>query len=127
MRYKVIQTALNLHGVRDAEQYGTFHEYFMARNAKTTTVVEGSVVAYLNHGRWVIDCDCGAGAATHPEWRVSRCFACGAVRSGVKFPNGWRGIEKVLMKRTDETNRNWYPGETAADLRAENADHGLRE
>ena len=43
MRHKTIRTALNIHGVRDSDQYGTFHDYFMDRQGKQTQSVDGEV------------------------------------------------------------------------------------
>lgn len=43
-----------------------------------------------------------------------------------KFPAERQQIERVLRKRRME-NMNWKPGETLADLSAENKAHGLGE
>lgn len=43
---------------------------------------------------------------------------------GVEYPADKTRIEEVLRVR-EIINMNWYPGETVADLAAENSEHGL--
>jgi len=80
-----------------------------------------TAVARVDHGRWLIDCECGDAAfawAAHPE---AACMGCGAVY-GVQFPPAETvaKAEAVLDGRR-EANRNWFPDrETVKDLRAEN-------
>ena len=82
------------------------------------------LAAYVNHGRWVVDCECGAGNA--PLSDVARCFGCGAVHS-VTYPRTRKSIEKALLARPQQRNRNWYPHESVDDLRRENAAHNIME
>lgn len=89
--------------------------------------------AYLNHGRWVVDCsadDCQAvlfadrGACVCRD--VSVCdhpsIPCG-VPIQATFPDA-RGVIDKLMGRRPRANRNWDE-ETIAELKAENLLHGV--
>lgn len=77
------------------------------------------ISAYINHGRWVVDCDCGSGNMVEPTWLLAGCLACGRIHTNVVMPEGHGDIERELTVRTRPSNRNWVPGESAADLRAE--------
>ena len=86
--------------------------------------------AYVNDGRWLIDCDCGSGAMTTapgPQ-AIAVCFSCGAVWTTLLFPPPpVRGeIEGLLSARRWRRNQNWKPGETVEDLRRENEAHAGR-
>lgn len=110
--------------VSDLASYRSFHGQAMSRKSGVPHQVEESRNAYINHGRWVVDCDCnGAGFASR-EWKISCCFDCGAVYTSVTFPRNASKIEKTLLKRNPE-NRNWNHGETLKILIQENVDHGL--
>ena len=103
--------------------------------------VQGAVRAYINHGRWVVDCPegCGGAAMASLKYRVFICPNCGSPgNSGqwyhVIFPGNFRQIETVLLKRPnkrgvmvpdDAENRNWRTGETLATLERENIEHGV--
>jgi hypothetical protein len=65
------QTAQDIHLVSTAQEYRAWHAGHMAQRrraglqgkaADSTTPFD----AYINHGRWVVDCPCGAGNATDP-------------------------------------------------------------
>jgi len=90
------------------------------------------VAARVNEGRWIADCPfCGGAQFTSPDDRRFLCADCGNVEIGGKWmrviwPAVPEAIEDVLVIRPTE-NRHWLPGETAADLRRENAQHGLGE
>ena len=100
-------------------------------------VVSGDAIdAYVNHGRWVVECpDCtGASFVSEIELRFW-CLSCGnasvnfAWRS-VRMPKDREQIEAVLMfrpaARADRaTTRNWTTDETVKDLQKENIDHGV--
>lgn len=83
--------------------------------------------ARVDLGRWIIDCACGAGNAAHPDWQGSACPACGAIHRRVIFPDDREAIEAVLEERSRPGNKFWKPGETVADLVAENINHGVRK
>lgn len=81
-----------------------------------------------NWGRWIVDCP---KVPTHALW-VDRfqpwfeCPACGAVAELVWASEDMvLGIERLLMMRPNEANRNWEPGESLHDLLGENIDHGI--
>jgi hypothetical protein len=86
--------------------------------------------AYVNHGRWVVECPvCGGGervptAEGSPTTILCQVPACGT-ELGVIFPEKRAQIESVLLLRENLVNRNWSPGETVADLEAENVEHGV--
>lgn len=89
------------------------------------TAAGAKLKARVDAGRWIVDCDCGAGNSTHPEWGIALCYGCGAVREKVKFPKEWKGVEKELLRRPETVTRNWLSGETVAALKRENAEHGV--
>lgn len=81
----------------------------------------GNALAYVNDGRWVVDCtECNSGIAASPGQSPLVCIECGA-RFVVSYPGQAlrRGIESTLLKRHWK-NRHWRPGETLAQLAAEN-------
>ncbi len=98
------------------------------------TVAPLNPMAYLNHGRWVVDCsadDCEAvlfADRTICECRdVSVCehsnVPCG-VPLRVVFPTDRVGIDRLLGSRP-RRNRNWIPSETVNELKTENLLHGV--
>lgn len=89
-----------------------------------------AVEAYVNHGRWIVECpDCASALlACHTDARFL-CYECGNIANGghwrpVAFPRKADVIDQLLMARP-EKNRNWRPGETLKQLRAENTVMGL--
>lgn len=85
--------------------------------------------AYVDAGRWLVDCECGSGVGIDPRWPEARCLGCGAVIpvSLIQFPEDQARahIEAILTKRPHLGTRNWQPGETVESLRAENLAHGV--
>lgn len=80
----------------------------------------------VNHGRWLIDCECSGAELAFNE-SIFMCMACcnGNHKHQYRrlvFPKNRRGIEMELIQRP-EPNRNWYPGETLAKLKADNELH----
>lgn len=88
-----------------------------------------AVEVYANHGRWVVDCpDCNNAQLAHRDIHRFMCNNCGdGAVDGLWRPTIWPDnaaeIDTELMRRRHERNRNWYPGETVADLQAEHAGH----
>lgn len=86
----------------------------------------GKVAARAEHGRWIVDCpaqDCSGAEYANPEG----FFCCSCRNLAVKgalyvvvWPRERAAIEAVLAVRP-RVNRNWFPGETLAALKAENA------
>lgn len=95
------------------------------------------MVARVNHGVWKASCECGAKGLPTPGLVVfvdqpwGWCVRCGNQGSGhgwrrviVPPPEERRRIVAVLLCRPRVEDRNWEPGETVADLIAENLAHG---
>jgi hypothetical protein len=98
--------------------------------------------AYMNHGRWVAQCDTDGCTGAERVWpggqiRVTRtgaeygitgsvmhCANCGQT-SRVTFPDERKRIDSLLARRVVPERRNWYPSESVEDLIEENAAHGL--
>ncbi len=80
-------------------------------------------------GRWISRCPCGGAAACHPAWSYAACLACGRSWTRVVFPTPEElaEIDAVLSERPARVGHviptpfySWEPGQTLADLRAEN-------
>lgn len=96
------------------------------------------LAARVNHGMWIASCPCGTLGAPAPGLTVWLSIPWGwCIRCGNREARGrWRpvalptpderaAIEAVLNERTEIQTRNWEPGETVADLAADNAAHDL--
>ena len=89
--------------------------------------------AYVNNGRWVIDCPAqGCGGAQLASLSDHRylCHECGNVLTqGHPVPVIWpddamrQEIETLLMRRPTEGKRNWFTYESVEDLDDENHAH----
>jgi len=90
------------------------------------------VKAYINHGRWVANCECGGAEVVSPSDPIFMCLSCfnaadkGELRK-VEFPKDRKLIEAVLLNRKEPGSRNWEHNETLADLKRQNADKGDKE
>ncbi len=96
---------------------------------------------YVNHGRWVVECDADdcRGAIDVSESLTlhvacdcadrSVCYhetnPCGHIIR-LAWPVDADEIWRILYRRHDPSTRNWLPGETVEDLKAENLLHGMR-
>ena len=85
-----------------------------------------ALTAYVNHGRWLVKCECG-GCEYAWEEGLFMCQSCW--NSGhkhkvrrVEFPKSRVKIEKLLEQRP-LVNRNWAPGETLTQLERDNKEH----
>lgn len=82
--------------------------------------------AYCDLGRWVVECpDCGGAQLVAKSDPRFMCVECGNASIGVKwrpvtFPAELKTIVGHLEAREIAKLQNWYPGETAADLKFEN-------
>ena len=88
--------------------------------------------AYVNHGRWCVDCPYGCGSAQYASHSDRRFFCVDCANRGDPrwVPVAWPSelelttIEAVLSVRPDPTTQNWRPGEAIDELTAENTGHG---
>lgn len=97
-----------------------------------TTTAGPPARARVDHNRWIADCpDCGGAEFV---WRdgpsVMICQNClnggiGHAWRAVEFPGDIAAIEAALLARPLPQNRHWSPGESVADLLAENAENGV--
>lgn len=89
--------------------------------------------AYVNHGRWVADCPsefCNGAVAVTPG-QPFLCGSCLNIDIGcryrmIEWPHERGAIEAALSERPVPEVANWLPGETARDLRNENAGRMMR-
>ena len=82
--------------------------------------------AYVNHGRWIVKCECGGAEKAWEEgiFMCQSCFNAGhkhQYRQSI-FPKERLEIEKLLEMRP-LSNRNWYSNETLIQIEAENKEH----
>lgn len=80
----------------------------LAAFSKKTVVNEISnravVLARINAGRWIADCECNGAEYVHPEQNTFFCSSCGNLQDGgklrlVEFPKDYKKIEVELLKR----------------------------
>ena len=127
----VIPSPRERHHVRTPEDYRRKHKAAVGRRVSRGArlrvhEVEAPKVARVDwENGWIIDCECGAGNCTDPEWSFACCFGCGAVHTVIRFPRARRTIERLLLARPKQLNRAWEPGETVGDVRAVNRAHGV--
>ena len=81
------------------------------------------ISAYINEGRWLVDCPCGNGAPVLPQESAAVCFSCGSVHTNVSMPADADAIERVLLRRKFRRNQNWFQSETVEQLQEENERH----
>lgn len=97
--------------------------------------------ARFNWDKWLVDCaHCTSGLKPgvhlYEDGRLVRyavewgdtsmiCWDCGQVTENIAWPPDPGAIEVILFMRPDEQNRNWWPGETLAELLLENITHGI--
>ena len=104
-------------GVTDVTSYREYHTRIVGEKEHEVETVRE---AYINHGRWIVNCDCAGAGLTSRSWKVSCCFDCGAVYTKIKFPLNATKIESALLIRPALVNRNWMRGETLERLLSEN-------
>ena len=109
------------------------------------------VLARIDHGRWLADCECGGAEYVDPSDPIFFCLACGnPAQAGaarpVAFPKNAAEIEMALLVRPVEATgssaferamtarplvaglgRSWQPGETLAQLRRQNREGGIHD
>jgi len=123
---------LHVHGVSTPEGYRALQTAALAalatrhlRRAAQPWICLAPRTVYVAMGKWLLRCVCGNAPAVDPEWRLACCLECGAIFEHVDVPDDWRAIEAALHKRPATRTQAWVPGETVADLEAENAAHGV--
>jgi len=89
--------------------------------------IPGAAYARAEWSRWIADCPapyCRSALQLRRFEPFFRCWDCGA-GADIVWPSNLEDIERLLMMRPDPIARNWFPGETLADLLAENIRHGI--
>lgn len=79
--------------------------------------------AYVNRGRWIVECECREAREAQPGVKQWSC-SCSSQYS-ILWPSDTtrRKIEGLLAQRPPQ-NQNWWPWETIETLIAENLEHG---
>lgn len=81
--------------------------------------------AYLNHGRWVVDCPREGCPESHlADSDLFVCDNCG-LTSRVVIPDEYFAVNEIVAKRPVPQTRNWTPDEPLQLLIEENIAHGL--
>lgn len=114
-----------------------FAERWRAENARRgasgydAPLVEDAtpMVAYVNHGRWLVDCTCRNGVPVTPV-SLSKpeavCLSCGTVWTSISLPGDLAAVERALLDRARDVDRNWQAAQSAEDLRRENIEQRIR-
>lgn len=81
--------------------------------------------AEVNHGRWIVNCPVCPNAFLE-SLAPDECPNCHtAIQVIAPSEKDRMKIGEALMRRPDETTRNWAPHESVKDLIAENIAHGV--
>ena len=116
--------------VSEWEEYRlkTVVKMMVSNGIKTQAYDEKSppMQAYINHGRWLVKCECGGAEKVWEEGWIM-CCSCFNEKHGnkyrkTKFPKNRRQIEELLILRPMR-NRNWMLGESIKQLKLENTMH----
>lgn len=86
--------------------------------------VDVALVARLDTGRWIADCDneaCGGAELVNRADPTFYCLSCfnyahGYAMTRVVFPDNADEIEEVLLTRPHTDFMSWFPGDTIDDL-----------
>lgn len=81
------------------------------------------VEAYVNHGRWVVDCPCGGAELVTPGEDML-CGSCGMSSPVSLPPFKTRNQIDGLLEKRPPFNQNWR-GEDMAEVLGENIAAGL--
>jgi hypothetical protein len=111
-----------------------FHRAALAKIGKELLVERSPSVnirgvnAFVNHGRWIAQCECGGAEVVDPEDPFFLCLSCLNAEFKermrlVRFPAGRGLVEAALMARKDPRTRNWAVGEPVERLREETERH----
>lgn len=98
------------------------------------------LTARVNHGVWIASCPCREPGDPAPGLVVwlsvpwGWCLRCGNRETGgrwrpvvVPSPDERAAIEAALAARPALSARNWEPGESVAELLADNVAHGVEQ
>lgn len=112
----------------DKYRIGALIPMMIKHGVKTEPGISDSkpVMAFVNHGRWLIKCECG-GAEYAWEEGLFMCQSCwnSAYKHNFRkavFPKERKQIEELLEARP-LLNRNFLLTDTVTILKAENAEH----
>jgi hypothetical protein len=86
------------------------------------------VHAFVNAGRWLVQCPRCNGAQfafQNDPWFLCTDCPDGHVWRTVVWPKERRNLEAELLVRPDRETRSWRLGESIADLVKQNAEHGV--
>ena len=96
------------------------------------SAVKGELHAYVNAGRWMVECpDCFTAVLIDEDDLLFYCPGCGTDDQWkrVTMPSERDEIERLLLLRPgwreNSPNRNWLPHETVEDLRQQNIQNGV--
>jgi hypothetical protein len=103
-------------------QMTTLQQKFPELGFQMPWLAPDGAIAWAAGGKWIVTCSCGDCPMASPRWNEARCFSCGAIYRGIVWPTDRAAIESALARRP-AAFRAWLPGETADDLRVENAAH----
>lgn len=109
--------------VASREEYLAWHMSAVSSRGGNAWDSPEQVKAYINHGRWIAICFwCGTGMLTRPEWRLACCGECGARYHSdrVVYPNEYKAIEKILLRRVQREQQNWDDRQGVPELEKEN-------
>ena len=94
--------------------------------------VLGEVLAFVNHGRWMVECEvCVTAVLVDPNDLLFYCPGCATNGSWkrIVMPDERPEIERLLLLRPgwqgNAPNRNWLPSETVQDVIADNLANGV--
>jgi hypothetical protein len=111
--------------------YAEAHSKLVQNAHRTRQRVTRSVLPLeprVNMGRWIADCQCGAGVAVDHTWPTAICFDCCTMHpiAWEATPGSLRAVvAEVLMDRPDRRTRSWEPHESIADLVQESVQLGV--
>lgn len=123
-----LHDARHIYRVRDLDELRHRQNQILAGAGVERRPQAGTLVAYLNHGRWVADCTCGGGLGVWDAAPTATCLDCGRTWSiEWPHPNTRRAVEAALGLRSHREQLNWDPrrGETVQVLHEQNRDFGV--
>lgn len=117
---------------------------------------DAPVLARIDFGRWIADCECGGASYVDPDEPIFYCVSCGSDQHGgdlrpVEFPAQRAAIEQEVLARPVEAgigsttlarallakpkivtkdgplSRSWNPDESLARLRKQNKGAGVKK